>query len=194
MTKVISKTIQAPNPEYVAALEEDARRMLQALVSIRYMNNGPDKGSAQWQLDTAVSIAENTILACENSRVGKTSNTPEVLQGIKDGRFIEEARRILNAITDTLNTLNPVDRGPTATLDVRVTHLVRILETVRNRYGEALKRIDQLSLELKDRNEEIADLKQEVSDYQVHLREDDELIAKYESIFQDIGTLTKKVT
>lgn len=160
----MSKSITVYDPKYVTQLEDDCHAMRTALTSIRYINNGPGQGSSAWRAETAASLAENTLLAIENSRAGKLNPTPPVLQGVIDGKFIAEARRILSAITETLDK-NVVIRT-NIPLDQRVNALIRA------------------HLDCKDDNKA---LKEE-------LAKATELLAKYEEVFQSINSLAAKVT
>lgn len=184
----LTKSIQIPDPDYVESLERDNASMRTALTSIRYMNRGPNRGSAQWQLDTAISLAENTLLAVENSKSGKVVPEPEVLQGVKDGRFIEEARRILNAIdnaisADSLDSFTDPKQTNKVPLDQSVINIIRLLETTHKRYNESLKTNEALREQYK------VDIKA----YQQEIAELEDLVVKYESVFQDIYATVAKV-
>ena len=74
------KTMSIANPVYVEQLERDNAQMRSTLASIKYIDCGPDKGSIQWCLDTAVSFATNTLLAVEQSRAGKEQPQTEIAQ------------------------------------------------------------------------------------------------------------------
>lgn len=160
----MTKTITVYDPKYVTQLEDDCHAMRTALTSIRYINNGPDQGSSAWRAETAASLAENTLLAIENSRAGKLNPAPAVPRDVMESKFAVEARRILSVITETLDK-NVVIRT-NIPLDQRVNALVRA------------------HLDCKDDNKA---LKEE-------LAEASELLAKYEEVFQSINSLAAKVT
>lgn len=167
----MSKTITIYEPKYVTQLEDDCHAMRQCLTSIRYINNGPDQGSASWRAETAASLAENTLLAIENSRAGKLNPPPPVLQGVRDGVFIEEARRILNAIDNALTRDTMINT--TFKLDERINILI------------------QKYLKFKEDNKALRD---ELAETNEELAETNEVLARYESVFQDINSLVQKAT
>lgn len=158
MNNMYEKSLRYYDVKDVENLRNHFAAAFDTLNVISKLGNGPDRGSPQWQIDCATSLAHNCIMGITS---GKPHDLPESLKVIfeqkEDAAAVQEAKRQLKSIVESLNSIQPKSVDTT---DVRVKGLVRLFTSLQTKYNELYEQNGKLHTEnksLKAINESLQD-------------------------------------